>query len=223
MWSKIRSSLTYANVIATLALFLALGGGAYAAFKLPKNSVGSKQLKTNAVNSSKVKNGSLLAGDFKAGQLPVGAQGVQGIQGIQGIQGLTGDTGAVGPTAGATDPGSGNPSATFNVSTVSATITTKASSKLVVMGSVRSDVVCASTGPCTRTWGLYVDGTPVPGSAYPTGADASSSDDESVATTGITGTLPPGTHTAALRAADSGHVANSHTSIPRVTVIALGG
>src|SRR4051794_13795005 len=36
--SKIRSALTYANVMATVAVFLALGGGAYAALKLPKNS-----------------------------------------------------------------------------------------------------------------------------------------------------------------------------------------
>ena len=40
--------LTYPNVVATLALFLALGGGAVAAVKLRKNSVGSKQIKPNA-------------------------------------------------------------------------------------------------------------------------------------------------------------------------------
>lgn len=40
-----RLKLTYANVIATLALFIALGGGAIAASQLGKNSVGSKQLK----------------------------------------------------------------------------------------------------------------------------------------------------------------------------------
>jgi hypothetical protein len=86
--------LTYANVVATLALFLALGGGAYAAFKLPKNSVGPKQIKANAVNSSKVANGSLLAGDFEAGQLPTGPQGLKGDQGIQGIQGIQGSASA---------------------------------------------------------------------------------------------------------------------------------
>jgi hypothetical protein len=64
--------------MATIAVFLALGGGAYAALKLPKNSVGSKQIKANAVRSSKVKNGSLLADDFKAGQLPQGAKGDKG-------------------------------------------------------------------------------------------------------------------------------------------------
>jgi hypothetical protein len=87
MLSKLRSRLTYANVIATLALFLALGGGAYAALKLPKNSVGARQIKANAVTSSKVKNGSLVAGDFRAGQLPAGQEGAQGVQGIQGPKG----------------------------------------------------------------------------------------------------------------------------------------
>jgi hypothetical protein len=67
---KWRPRLTYANVIATLALFLALGGGAYAATQLPKNSVGSKQLKKDAVTSAKVKDGSLQASDLQAGVIP---------------------------------------------------------------------------------------------------------------------------------------------------------
>jgi hypothetical protein len=85
--SKLRSGLTYANVMATMAIFLALGGGAYAAFKLPKDSVGSKQLRADAVKSSKVKDGSLLAGDFKAGQLPQGARGQDGTDGHDGAPG----------------------------------------------------------------------------------------------------------------------------------------
>jgi len=44
--ARVRGRVTYANVVATLALFLALGGGAYAAFKLPANSVGTRQLMT---------------------------------------------------------------------------------------------------------------------------------------------------------------------------------
>jgi hypothetical protein len=46
MTRKLRGKLTYANVMATVAAFLAFGGGAYAAFHLPKNSVRS----TNIVN-----------------------------------------------------------------------------------------------------------------------------------------------------------------------------
>ena len=56
---RLRPRLTYANVIATLALFLALGGGAYAATQLPKNSVGAKQLKKNAVTAAKIKDGAV--------------------------------------------------------------------------------------------------------------------------------------------------------------------
>jgi hypothetical protein len=46
--------LTYANVTATLALFVALGGASYAVTQLPANSVGTSQLKAHAVTSSKL-------------------------------------------------------------------------------------------------------------------------------------------------------------------------
>jgi hypothetical protein len=47
-------SVTYGNVTATLALFIALGGGAYAVTALPPRSVGTRQLKPNAVVRSKI-------------------------------------------------------------------------------------------------------------------------------------------------------------------------
>ncbi len=84
MRHQIRRRLTFANVVACLALFVALGGAAYAGTQLPKNSVGTRQLKKNAVNSAKVKNHSLTATDFKAGQLPAGPQGKEGPQGEPG-------------------------------------------------------------------------------------------------------------------------------------------
>lgn len=82
--------LTYANVVATLALFIALGGGAYAAIKLPKNSVTTIQ----------VKNGSLLAKDFKKGQLKAGPRGATGLTGPIGPVGPKGDQGAEGKQGG---------------------------------------------------------------------------------------------------------------------------
>src|SRR4051794_19100791 len=95
---SLRPRLSYANVVATLALVLAASGGAYAATQLPRNSVGSRQIRKNAVTSSKIKNGSLLPQDFKAGQLPAGAPGLPGQQGQQGIQGVKGDKGDRGPS-----------------------------------------------------------------------------------------------------------------------------
>lgn len=86
--SKLRPRLTYANVMATVAVFIALGGSSYAAVTLSANSVKSKHLAEGAVkrsdigkgavNSAKVADSSLLAKDFKAGQLPAGAQGPKG-------------------------------------------------------------------------------------------------------------------------------------------------
>lgn len=86
--------LTFSNIVATLALFTALGGVSWAATALPKHSVGKKQLKSNSVVSSKVKDGSLAAGDFKGGQFPVGAAGEKGPEGDQGPQGQQGAPGA---------------------------------------------------------------------------------------------------------------------------------
>jgi hypothetical protein len=83
-------------VVSTIALIVALGGTSYAAFTLPKNSVGTKQLTNGAVTAQKVKARSLLAKDFKAGQLPAGPQGLQGPQGAQGPQGPIGATGPAG-------------------------------------------------------------------------------------------------------------------------------
>lgn len=90
-----------AMVVAMVALFVALGGGAYAASRLPKASVGTRELHDNAVTSAKVKDHSLLARDFKAGELPAGAQGPPGqpgLNGVAGAQGPKGDTGAAGAT-----------------------------------------------------------------------------------------------------------------------------
>jgi hypothetical protein len=67
--NQIRKRLTYANVMSSIAVFLVLGGAAFAAVKLPKNSVGTKQLKNNAVISSKVKDGSLTGADLNASTL----------------------------------------------------------------------------------------------------------------------------------------------------------
>ena len=86
-----------ALVIACLALFVALGGTGYAAFKLPKNTVGTKQLKKNAVHNSdiaknavtgsKVKDGTLGSSDFAPGTLLQGPPGVNGTNGTNGTNG----------------------------------------------------------------------------------------------------------------------------------------
>lgn len=58
---KLRGKLTYSNVIASIALFAALGGVAVAA-GVPKNSVGPKQIKKGAVTAAKIRKGAVTAG-----------------------------------------------------------------------------------------------------------------------------------------------------------------
>jgi hypothetical protein len=73
-----------AMVIACLALLLVLGGTSYAAIQaLPRNSVTSVQ----------VKDRSLLAKDFKAGQIPRGPAGPAGAAGPAGPAGPQGPPG----------------------------------------------------------------------------------------------------------------------------------
>lgn len=55
----LRRGLSYSNVVATVALFVALGGASYAAIQLPKESVGSKQLKSGAVTRPKIRDGAV--------------------------------------------------------------------------------------------------------------------------------------------------------------------
>jgi hypothetical protein len=57
------------NVVGYVALFCALSAGAYAATTLPKNSVGTKQLRKNAVIGSKVAGNSLTGTDIKESTL----------------------------------------------------------------------------------------------------------------------------------------------------------
>src|SRR6478672_8910048 len=71
---KIRSKLTYANVMVTILAFIVLGGGAYAMTKAPKNSVTSTSIKNggvraadlapNSVSGPKVADGSLSGSDI---------------------------------------------------------------------------------------------------------------------------------------------------------------
>jgi hypothetical protein len=75
--------VSYANVTATVALVVALGGSSYAALQLPRNSVGTRQLRPGAVRSEDVRNRTLRTIDFSRSARaalagPMGPAGPQG-------------------------------------------------------------------------------------------------------------------------------------------------
>ena len=95
--ARLPSKLSYANVMATIAVFIALGGSSYAAVKVSGKNVKDRSLtaldvKKGSLTTTEVRNGTLLRRDFAAGQLLGGTQGPKGDKGDKG------DTGGVDTT-----------------------------------------------------------------------------------------------------------------------------
>jgi len=89
---RLSEKLTYANVTATIALFVALGGTSYAAIKLPRNSVGATQIATGAVRSAEIKDRSVGLRDISTGART-------SLRGQRGLAGSPGPQGPAGPPA----------------------------------------------------------------------------------------------------------------------------
>lgn len=101
MLNRLRHRLTYANVMATLALFVALGGTSYAAIVVTGANVRDESL-----TGRDVRNGSLEAAELSArarasmkGQQ--GDAGSDGANGRDGQRGADGERGSTGPAGGA--------------------------------------------------------------------------------------------------------------------------
>jgi hypothetical protein len=70
---RVAPRLTYANVVATAALFVALtGAGAYAAAQLAPKSVGERQLRPGAVTADKLRKNAVTAPKIKAAAIKQG-------------------------------------------------------------------------------------------------------------------------------------------------------
>ncbi len=102
--------ISYANAMSTLAVFMVLGGAAYAAVVLPADSVGTVQLRDRAVTGDKlaprsVDTGQIVPGAVTIGRLSnrvralVSEHAEQGPQGPAGERGSAGERGARGPGA----------------------------------------------------------------------------------------------------------------------------
>lgn len=74
MLSRIRTRLTYANVVATLSLFLVVSGGTAIALK-SSNTVFSDDIARNQVKSVDVRNDALTGGGLRAADLRAGSVG----------------------------------------------------------------------------------------------------------------------------------------------------
>jgi hypothetical protein len=88
--------------MSTLAVFLVLGGGAYAAVQLPARSVGTRELRTGAVTRSKLASRSVSSRKLRPGAVTLGRLS-PGVRALLARSGSTGAAGTAGP-AGARGP-----------------------------------------------------------------------------------------------------------------------
>lgn len=96
-----RIRLNYSNVVASLALFAALGGSSYAAIAVTganvrDGSLSGRDVRDASLTGRDVRDQSLLSRDFKRGQLPAGPKGDAGPQGLKGEPGQSGPKGEPG-------------------------------------------------------------------------------------------------------------------------------
>jgi hypothetical protein len=92
---SIRSRVTYANVTASIALFVALGGTSYA-LTLPRNSVGAKQLRTGSVGRAEIRTGGVRSAEIRNGTVAtkdLSTATRDSLRGRQGPQGPAGPSG----------------------------------------------------------------------------------------------------------------------------------
>jgi len=97
MRGRIRDRLTYANVMATIAVFIALGGGAYA-LTLPRNSVGSRQLRPDSVGRTELRQGAVTSSAISNRSVQLRDVSPSARDSLRGAQGPPGRQGPPGPT-----------------------------------------------------------------------------------------------------------------------------
>jgi hypothetical protein len=144
--TRLRGKLTFANAMSVIAVFIALGGVGYAAFKLPKNSVGPKQIRNGAVNEAKLSAGAKAA-----------------LKGAKGDQGQPG-------------PGATSFATTLGVGTANTVIATAAASGITVRASCNSGPqVILKIGTTNMTNTIQVSGTENEGALTTVPQDADNS------------------------------------------------
>jgi hypothetical protein len=210
-----------AMLVACTALAIALGGTSYAAFRLPRNSVGTPQLRAGAVTKQKIAKRTLTA--LKGNRGPAGPAGATGPEGLAGATGAQGAQGPLGPTSGTS---AGLPetisSSGFTPFGSSGTVTLPGSGRVIVEVSGFYLILCNASGSCSSTVSAFVDGTAVPGAHVNLNAATSSETAENIAVSGVSVPLPAGTHTVQLETKPSANVAVTNSENLHVTAVALG-
>ena len=183
--------------MSTIALFIALGGGAYAV-TVPRNSVGPSQLKNNAVTSDKVKGRSLLVSDFKSGQLALGSAA----------------------RADDLDP----PPKAPGLTVASMSLQTRTAGRVFVLATLRDPFVTCGGQGCSAQWGIYIDNKAVADTGITLSAAPGEADGRVYHTLyGISSKVSAGKHRIRLARTDSAGIATVGQIGAQLGAIQLSG
>lgn len=94
---RLTPHLTYSNTMATVAVFIALGGTSYAA-GLGRNTVGPSQIRSKAVGTSELKSRAVTASKIRPGAITTSRLSRSVRESLRGVTGPAGPQGAAGPT-----------------------------------------------------------------------------------------------------------------------------
>ena len=204
--------------IALLALFVALGGTSYAAVKLPRNSVGTAQIKNHAVTQAKLSTATVKA--LKGAKGDTGATGPAGASGASGTTGAKGDPGAPATFSAAVSGLSGGSAHASTVPAASVTLQKRGKILVVVTGTLA--VTCGVGGACSYAVGARLDGaTLIGGTSSTVTAGSSSSQEKTVAVAGLID-AEAGTHQVALYDNPNAPTMSTWSVSPDTRVIAFG-
>jgi hypothetical protein len=147
---KIRTHLTYANVVATTALFIALGGGAYA---------------VSLVTSGEIKNGTIKSADLRDRKAVKGADVKRDALGGKEIAEQSLDASRFAPVVGSEDFPPCNPTSSAFVQCGSVTINLRRPSRVLAIatGGQQTEGGTGATAECE----IRIDGAPSPIAATP--------------------------------------------------------
>src|SRR3954447_2178179 len=106
---RVTSRLNYGNVMSTFAVFIALGGTSYA-LTVPRDSVGSRQLRARSVGPSELKTGAVSTRDIKNHGIRLTDISPATRDSLRGKQGPAGPAGPSGVTFHAIVNSAGQPS-----------------------------------------------------------------------------------------------------------------
>jgi hypothetical protein len=204
--------------VGLLALFIALGGTSYAAVKLPRNSVGTAQIKTHAVTTSK-----LSTSTVKALKGAKGDRGATGAAGATGATGAKGDAGAPATFSAAVSGLStaAGPAGGTATTVPAASVTLQKAGKILVVVTGTFGVACGG-GACSYEIGAKLDGaTPITGADSTVQVNGVGASTKSVALAGMID-APAGAHQVQLFHAQAGTATPSLSDDTRVIAFAIG-